>query len=164
MRSLALLALALGGGACGWHSGLGVQAEGQSIGVAAATRSGTVLERGLEPLLTDALSEAVVDWVGLPLASPSEADLVLRAEVLEYRRRGGVRNQDNELLETAVFVRARAQLFDRKSGRELAVPVIAQQWSGYGLDDPAKGFPGAGAPSRVRRRTLPRRTSGRRAA
>ena len=67
----------------------------------------------------------------------AEADLVVRAEVLEYRRRGGVRNRDNELIETAVFVRARAQLFDRKSGRELAVPVIAQQWSGYGLDDPS---------------------------
>ena len=45
----------------------------------------------------------------------------LRAEILEYRRRGGVRNQDNELIETAVFVRARAELVERRTGRDLCV-------------------------------------------
>ena len=55
----ALLALAVAG--CGWHAGLGVPAEVRSVGVEAVWRDGTVLERGLEPLLTDALSEAVVD-------------------------------------------------------------------------------------------------------
>ncbi len=130
---LALLSLS----ACGWHAGLATPAGAHSVGVEAVQREGKVLERGLEPELTDALSEAVVDWVDLPLVAPAEADLVVRAEVLEYRRRGGVRNRDNQLVETAVFVRARAELFDRRQGRTLGTAVQAQEWSGYALDDPA---------------------------
>ena len=121
--------------ACGWHAGLETPGGARSVAVEAAQRDGTVLERGLEPLLTDALAEAVVDWVDLPLVAPAEADLVVRAELLEYRRRGGVRTPDNELIETAVFVRARAELFDRRKGSILGEPVQAQEWSGYALDD-----------------------------
>lgn len=128
------LLLALGG--CGWHAGLSTPSGARSIGVEAVRREGTVLERGLEPELTDALSAAVVDWVGLPLTAVDEADLVLRAEIVEFRRRGGVRNRDNELVETAVFVRASAKLFDRRKNQESA-PAMAQEWSGYALDDPS---------------------------
>jgi len=103
--------------------------------VQAVTREGTLLERGLEPELTDALSRAVVDWVDLPLESPARADLVVRAEILDYRRRGGVRNVENELVETAVLVRASAELYDRRSGRVLGPAVIAQQWSGFALEE-----------------------------
>jgi len=122
--------------ACGWHAGVGVPEGARSVGVEAAKREGSVLERGLEPLLTDALSEAVEDWVDLPLVAPDQADLVVRAEVLEYRRRGGVRATGNRLLESAVFVRARAELFDRRRGALSGEPVQAQEWSGYSLDDP----------------------------
>jgi len=122
--------------ACGWHAGLGAPGGARSVGIEAAQRDGKVLERGLEPELTDALSEAVVDWVDLPLVRVSQADLVVRGTVLEYRRRGGVRNTDNELVETAVFVRASAELFDRRTGKAVGAPVQAQDWSGFGLDDP----------------------------
>lgn len=135
MRAVWLALLALPCLACGWHSGLPAPRGARSVGVEAATREGTVLERELEPELSDALSEAVVDWVGLPLVPPGEADLVVRPRILEYRRRGGVRNRQNELIETAVFVRARAELFDRRSGRVLGSPATAQEWSGYALDD-----------------------------
>lgn len=121
---------------CGWHAGLVAPGNARSVGVEAVQRDGRVLERGLEPELTDALSEAVLDWLELPLASPGEADLVLRTTILEFRRRGGVRNQDNELVETAVFVRASAELIDRRSGRPVGEPATAQEWSGYALDDP----------------------------
>ena len=136
------LALSLGlgfvflGSGCGWHAGLASPAGARSVGVEVVERAGKVLERGLEPQLTDALSEAVVDWVELPLVRPAEADLVVRAEVLEYRRRGGVRNLENELVETAVLVRASAELIDRRTGRPVGASVQAQEWSGYGLDDP----------------------------
>lgn len=133
MKALAALLTGLLA-SCGWHAGLAVPEGAHSIGVEAVRRSATVLERGLEPRLTDALSEAVVDWVDLPLADPREADLVVRAELLEYRRRGGVRNTENELIETAVFVRARAELVDRRTGRASG-SVQAQEWSGYALDD-----------------------------
>jgi hypothetical protein len=48
-----------------------------------------------------------------------------------------VRNTRNGLLETAVLVRARAELFDRRHGKTLGAPVFAQEWSGFALDDPA---------------------------
>jgi hypothetical protein len=118
--------------ACGWRAGLPLPEGARSVGVQAARRAATVLERGLEPRLTDALSGALVDWVDLPLAAPDEADWVLEAEVLEYRRRGGVRNDDNELIETAVFIRARAELVERRSGRRRG-PILAEEWSGYAL-------------------------------
>jgi hypothetical protein len=123
-------------GACGWHAGLGAPAGARSLGVEAFRREGDVLERGLEPLLTDAVCKAAVDWVDLPLVAPDEADLVVRGRVLDFRRRGGVRTPDNELIESAVYVRAEAGLFDR-SGRAVGQPVLAQEWSGYALDDPA---------------------------
>lgn len=129
--------LALATSACGWRAGLPVPAGATTIGVEVARREGTVLERGLEPELTAALSQAVVDWVDLTLVAPGEADLVLRSEVLEYRRRGGVRNRSNELIETAVFVRARAELLDRRTGRLLGEPEVAQEWSGFALDEAA---------------------------
>ena len=135
MRALlAALLLALAG--CGWHAGLGTSSGASSVGVQIVTREGRLLERGLEPELTDALSAAVVDWGELPLVSPAEADLVVRAHIVEFRRRGGVRNRDNELVETAVFVRASAELFDRRNGKTGA-PAMAQEWSGYALDDPS---------------------------
>ena len=127
---LGLLAVA----ACGWRAGLPVPAGARSIGVEVSTRDGQVLERGLEPELTAALSQAVVDWVDLPLVAPDQADLVLRSEVVDYRRRGGVRNTENELIETAIFVRARAELYDRRSGRVIEGPRLAQEWSGFALD------------------------------
>lgn len=137
MRAAWLALLALPCLACGWHAGLPAPRGAQSVAVEAVTREGTVLERGLEPELSDALSAAVVDWVGLPLVPPGEADLVVRTRILEYRRRGGVRNRRNELIETAVFVRARAELYDRRSRRVLGSPATAQEWSGYALDDVA---------------------------
>jgi hypothetical protein len=122
-------------GACGWHAGLQAPEGVRSVGVMVVQRKDKVLERGLEPLLTDAVSEAVVNWVDLPLLDPGEADLIVQTELLEYRRRGGVRNEDNELLESAVFVRASAELIDRRTNEAVGNPVVAQQWSGYALDD-----------------------------
>jgi hypothetical protein len=135
MRTLGATLLALACAACSWHAGLRAPSGARTVGVEAARRDGKVLERGLEPLLTDALSEAVVDWVDLPLVAPADADLVVRSQILEYRRRGGVRRPDNELVETAVFVRASAELFDRRSGTALGTPIQAQEWSGYVLDE-----------------------------
>ena len=134
---LALALLCAYGSSCGWHAGLGAPASARSVGVEAASRDGHVLERGLEPELTDALSQAVVDWVDLPLVSPAKADLVVRSKVLEYRRRGGVRDRDNELVETAVFIRASAELYDRGLRQAIGSAEQAQEWSGFALDDPS---------------------------
>ena len=128
----ALLALALAG--CGWHTGLMVPEGARSVGVEVVTRAPTVLERGLEPRLTLALSQAVSDLVGLPLEEPARADFVVRGEILDYRRRGGVRSVDNQLLESGVRIEVRATLVDRKAG-ETSKQALEGLWSGYVLGE-----------------------------
>lgn len=135
-KALALLLLGPLAG-CGWHAGLVAPAGARTVGVEVATRAPTVLERGLEPLVSDALSRAVSDLVGLPLVSPAEADLVLRGEILDYRRRGGVRSVENQLRETAVRIDVRATLVDQRDG-SLAAEALEGLWSGYVLGDPAE--------------------------
>lgn len=136
MRPLLLTGLALLAPACGWRAGLVVPAGHDSIGVEVVTRTREVVERGLEPRLTDELSRAVSDLVGLPLARPGAAALVVRGQVVDYRRRGGVRSTGNVLLESAVYVEVTAELFDRRRGVVLR-PAASRVWSGYALDDPA---------------------------
>ena len=120
---------------CGWRAGV-VAPEGfDTVGVEVVTRTRDVLERGLEPRLTDELSQAVSDLVGMRLVRPGAADLVVRGEITEYRRRGGVRSGNNVLLESAVRITVRAELLDRKAG-VVVRPASSYVWSGYAVDDP----------------------------
>ncbi len=138
MRRLAALLLVTTCAACGWHAGL-VAPEGyRTVGVEVLATERGVLERNLEPLLSDALSDALLDRVQAPLATPADADLVLRARVTDYHRRAGVRAPDNDLVEGGLFVLVAAELIDRRSG---AVVVPSRQrhvWSGYALDASAR--------------------------
>jgi len=134
----ALAALLVGSfAACGWHAGLIAPPGARTVSIEVAVRAPSVLERGLEPLVSDALSRAVSDLVGLPLANPAEADLVVRGEILEYRRRGGVRSPQNQLRETAVRIDVRATLVDRRTGK-VAAEALEGVWAGYVLGDPAE--------------------------
>lgn len=124
---------------CGWSTGLGLPEEAgdvETIGVAIFDRSPSVLERGLEQRMNQSLSRVVVDLVGAPLASPDEADLVLRGRILEYRRRGGIRSSDNELLETGVKITVLAELVARSTGEPVRPPIQRSVWSGYTIGDP----------------------------
>lgn len=126
--------------ACGWHSGIEAPAGAQSVGVdvfpVTFESNRYVLERNLEPRFSVQLSRIVTDLIEAPLASPTKADLVVRGEILEYRRRGGVRTGGNELVETGVKIVARAELVDRRTGALVSPPVTASVWSGYSLDNP----------------------------
>ena len=137
LRSTLLLLLPSLASGCGWHAGLTVPENARTVGVEVVTRAPTVLERGLEPKLTLALSQAVSDLVGLPLEDPSRADYVVRGEILDYRRRGGVRSVENQLLESAVRIDVRATLVDREAGKPRK-QVLEGLWSGYVLGDPSE--------------------------
>jgi hypothetical protein len=114
---------------CGWHAGL-PSGTGQSVGVEVFGATRNVLERDLEPRLHDALSRSVSDHLRAPLAAADRADLVVRGEIHEYRRRSGVRDRDNRLLESGVRISLRAVLVDRRRGVELR-SVERNVWSGY---------------------------------
>jgi len=129
------LLLALTGlSSCGWHAGLLAPDGAGSVGIEIFETDRKLLERNLEPIVADALGRALVDLVQTQLLAPQAADLVLRGEILNYNRRSGVRNRDNELVETGLYVLLRASLVDRRSGETVAGPITRHGWSGYALD------------------------------
>jgi hypothetical protein len=109
--ALALLALALLGGSCGYTTGLRVPPGIDSVGVEVFGNDGRL--RDLELDLQDALSESTRRLVDAPLVDPNSADLVLRGRIVEYRKRGGIRSTDNELLEDGVRISVEVQLVRR---------------------------------------------------
>jgi hypothetical protein len=130
LASLGLLA----SGACGWHAGLQAPAGAGSVGIDVFTSDRKILERDLEPRLNSAMTRALVDLIDVPLEHPKRADLVIHGEIVEFRRRAGVRNDDNDLVETGVLIEATARLVDRRTGEILVPTKKARVWSSYGLD------------------------------
>jgi len=134
--ALSFAAFLTGLSGCGWHAGLVVPEGAESIGVEVFTRTPEVLERGLEARLAEELSAAVSDLVGIPLAHPSRADLVIRGEISNYSRRDGVHSIDNLLLETGILIQVQARLVDRVRGTT-EKEVFEALWTGYALGDPS---------------------------
>ena len=119
--------------ACGWHAGLLAPGGARTVGVEIFETDRQLLERNLEPIVSEAITRALIDMVQTQLAAPQNADLVRRGEILNYNRRSGARNKDNELVETGLYVLLRASLVDRISG-DVVVPAITRHgWSGYAL-------------------------------
>lgn len=140
MRCPALAALALALTGCGWSRGLSVPEGGHgSVGVEIFRTERNVIERGLEAELHAELSRAVSDLVGARLVAPEDADWVVRGTIQGFRRRGGIRSQDNELLETALEIDLEAVLVARgRAGAPAAsrTDSATRVWSGFALDVP----------------------------
>lgn len=131
---LALAAAPLALGTCGWHAGLQAPGGATSVGIDVFTADRHILERDLEPRLNANMTRAFVDLLDIPLENPRRADLIIRGEILEYRRRAGTRSKDNDLLETGVLIEAEARLVDRRTGAIVVPNQRAHIWSGYALD------------------------------
>lgn len=133
IRALAALLLGLLAG-CGYEAGLRVAEHHESVGVELFGNEGQ--ERDLEPLLHDQLTRVLRDQSDAHLVDPREAQAVIRGTIQTYHRRGGIRNRDNRLLETGVYVEVDAQLYVR--GSETPVRnATAGIWVGYTLDPSA---------------------------
>ncbi|MFT5289009.1 MAG: hypothetical protein ACI82F_001068 [Planctomycetota bacterium] len=132
---LALSCLCLA--SCGWNAGGLAPENAATVGVEVFWTNEKVLERDLEPALQRELSRAVIDLSGLSLARASQADLVVRGKIQEYRRRGGIRSQDNQLLESAVRLLVEAELYDRRLDRVIRT-APGRIWSGYALVEPGE--------------------------
>jgi hypothetical protein len=102
---------ALLAGACGYSAGFRVPDDVETVGVEIFGNDSKL--RDLELELHETLVRSVSRLVHAPLVDPGEADLVVRGRVVEYRRRGGIRSPDNELLETGVRIVVDAQLVRR---------------------------------------------------
>lgn len=130
-RALAALALAAMSG-CGYRASLTLPAAYDSIGVELFSNSS--LEPDLEAELHVALVRSARELLEVPLVAPGRARLVIRGEMLDYRRRSGIRSRDNVQLETGLTIRARAVLEDSRDGHPVAGPITVSTQIGYTLD------------------------------
>lgn len=126
----ALLVTALGG--CGYRASLSLPEPYDAIGIEVFSNSS--LEPDLEAELHRALTRTARELLDVPLVAPQRARLVLRGEILDYRRRGGIRSRENVQLETGLTIRTRAVLVDTLEGRALSGPTTVSTQVGYTLD------------------------------
>lgn len=101
---VALLALT----GCGYNAGLRLPEGQRTYGIDFFRNEGKY--RDLEVPWMDELAQAFQRTLPTALVRPSEADVLVRGRILEYRRRSGVRSPDNVLLETGVQISVEAQL------------------------------------------------------
>jgi Lipopolysaccharide-assembly len=123
------VALASFAAGCGYSTGLSVGDRQRSIGIEVFGNDS--LERDLERPLYDQMSRAIRDWSESPLVAPDRADMIVRGKITAYHRRSGIRNPNNQLLETAVFVDVEASLYHAGSETPTRGPVHATSAVGY---------------------------------
>jgi len=129
-----VLPLALLAGGCGYNSGLRVAEHYDSVGV--EIFGNDVYERDLEPEVHAQMTSVLRDQSDAHLVDPRVAQAVIRGTLKAYHYRGGIRDLQNKLLETGVYVELQARLF--VGGNETPVRTAnASAWVGYTLDDPA---------------------------
>ena len=127
--SIVALALSVG---CGYHAGLPL-AEGRTIGIEIfSNESRTELAPGLERDLHREVSDVLIRLANAPLLPPDEANRRITGRILRYHFRPGIRNEDNELLETGLRIEVQAEIRDR-SGNVLKQTEISSQ-TGYVID------------------------------
>lgn len=134
-RAGLLLLLLLGG--CGYATGRIVPAKVQKVGVEVFENDSML--RDIEVPFHQELSRSIRDLIAVPIVAPGDADVIVRGRILDYRRRDGVRNSDNQLLETSVQILAKAELVNRHTGEIIATSTPPYVDIGYVLNSPDIG-------------------------
>lgn len=111
-----LLALAQFG--CGWQAGYELPGGAQSIAVEYLDNRTQLRE--LEVPLSEELHRALLDRVPAQLGAGAKTDLVLRGTIVDLRRRGGITDKENELLEGGESIEVALSLVRRSDGEVLA--------------------------------------------
>lgn len=131
-RFAAVALLALACGACGYSAGLRVAESGiRSLGV--EFFGNETLERDLERDFHTEFTRALRD-AGADLERAPRALHVVRGTVREFHRRAGIRNTENERLETGVYLAVEASLFESGSKTPLRGPYQANTWVGFVIE------------------------------
>jgi hypothetical protein len=133
MLSLAVLLLALCAAGCGYRTGY-TPPVGATVGV--AFFENVSKERDLDRDFHVPLSESAQRIVRAPLVQPDRAEYLITGRILEFRRRNGIRDTDNRLLETGVRITVEARLERLAPGgteREVLRRIEVQDERGYAL-------------------------------
>jgi hypothetical protein len=127
--SRAALVALTGLAACGYRVGL-IAPEGfHSVGVEIFHNA--TPEPDLERALHAAISHEVRNRVPLTFADPSDSDLLIRGRITEFSRVRGIRDRDNQLLESGVRIVAEAYTVRRSSGEHVSPKTTARATIGY---------------------------------
>ncbi|MCH2104288.1 MAG: LPS assembly lipoprotein LptE [Planctomycetes bacterium] len=115
--------------ACGYSVGL-VAPEGfETVGVEIFHND--TLEPGLERDLHPVLSSEVRDRVPLPLTSPADSELLIRGRLVDFSRVRGIRNPQNQVLESGVRLLAEAWTVRASTGEVITPKTTARATVGY---------------------------------
>lgn len=130
----AALALVLAA-SCGYRAGY-TPPVGATVGVAFFENLSK--ERDLDRDLHPPLSDSVLRIVRAPLVHPERAEYRIEGRILDFRRRNGIRDTENRLLETGVLISVEARLVHVPPGASEPVVlrvVTVQDERGYNLDE-----------------------------
>lgn len=123
------LLTALSLASCGYRVGLSAP-EGFTT-IAVEVFHNATPEPDLERRLQDALSREVRDRVPLPLVDPDKSELLIRGRLVEFSRVGGIRDLNNQLLESGVRIVAEAWTVRRSTGELISPKTSARATVGY---------------------------------
>lgn len=99
---------------CGYTSGVRLPAGAQTLGVTVFDNFGPQPE--VERDLFACLSSQANRMVDAELVAPQKADLVIRGEIVEYRRLHGILNKEGQLQQSGVRLILRAWIEDQRLG------------------------------------------------
>ena len=126
------LLFACGLSSCAYRASLDLPDPYTSVGIEIFSNSS--YERDIEAELHRAMVRSTRDLLETPLVAPGRGRAFFRGEILDYRRRGGIRSSENVQVETGVTIRVRAELYDPVSNEALAGPITLSTQIGYALD------------------------------
>ncbi|MCA9003315.1 MAG: hypothetical protein KDB61_15435 [Planctomycetes bacterium] len=120
---LSLLALLVGLlGSCAYRARFRLPEAYETYGVEIFANSS--LEPDLERQIHGYLTRTLSDTAGARVVSPGNSDVFVRGTIQTSERRPGIRNRDNEWLESGSRIIVRAELVEAKSGRTLSTSQV----------------------------------------
>jgi hypothetical protein len=110
---------------CGYSSGVRLPQGAESVGVSVFDNLSPLPE--IERELFACLSTQASRMIDGELVAPSRADVIVRGEIVDYRRLYGVLNREGMLQQSSVRIVLRAWLEDRETGERMGDTIQVDQ-------------------------------------
>jgi hypothetical protein len=129
----AALLLALPFPSCNYNIGLRAP-QGYSE-IAVEIFANNTREPDLERALQNALTKEVRDRLPLSLVAPENSELVIEGQLVDFSRVRGIRDPQNQIMESGVLISVEAWVIQRSTGTRLSNKTKAQATVGYAIGD-----------------------------